>query len=114
MNLESRLLRVASLSLRCPSVGFDLFKRIVAVSSLVAETNTDKMIEDAIEEERSDEPPIEIIDADEDGSETPPEEDEDVEGFVGMPMGALPYKERRKGPRPQDVKPGRPDWWSSR
>ena len=115
MNLESKLLHIASLSLRRACPNLSLFKRLVAVSTLVGETNTDKLIEDAIEHERADEPPIEVIDADDDGEAAMEDaEDEDTEAFSGFPMGALPYKERKQGPRPQDVKPGRPDWWAAR
>ena len=116
MSLEARILRIASAVLRRPAAGPELFKRLVALSQRVAEdkkteTDTDKQIEEAIEEERSDEPPIETIDVSYD--EKDEEEPEDTEGGY-FPAGALPQKERRKGPRPQDVKPGRPDWWNPR
>lgn len=118
MTLELRLLKIASTLLRRSEPDTNLFKKIVAASLLVSETNTDKLIEDAVLDEREDEPPIEIIDADDNGetvmSDAEDAEDEDVEGFTGFPMGALPQKERRQGPRPQDVKPGRPDWWATR
>lgn len=119
--LSKKIFRAASLVLDRGEV--DLFKRLSAVGDHVARsdrTNTDSQLNNAIEDERSDEPPIEIVDADGDGKKEPPEEDqeeaeaEDVEGFTGFPMGALPQKERQKGPHPKDVSLGKPDWWNPR
>lgn len=115
MTLNIRLLKIASTLLRRSEPNTLLFKKIVAAATLLGETNTDKQIEDAVLDEREDEPPIEVIDADDDGETNMSDsEDDDIEGFTGFPMGALPQKERRQGPRPQDVKPGRPDWWAKR
>jgi hypothetical protein len=82
--------------------------------------NTDSQLNEAIEDERSDEPPIEVVDADGDGKKEVSDadldevEDDDTEAFTGFPMGALPQKERLKGPHPKDVSLGKPDWWNPR
>lgn len=44
---------------------------------------------------------------------------DEIEGEIGFitnyfPAGGLPHKERRKGPRSEDVHPGKAEWWSSR
>lgn len=97
-----------------------LFKRLTLLSEHIARsdrTDTDLLLDEGLQEERSDEPPAEVVDADEDGEESLPEseeDDEDVEAFSGFPMGALPQKERRQGPHPKDVSVGKPDWWNPR
>lgn len=118
--LSIKLSKIASLSLRRGQPS--LFKRLTSLSMLLARSDrkdTDKLLSDSLLEERKDEPPIEVVDADNDGELEPPTsstedeaDDDDVEAY--FPMGALPYKERRKGPHPKDVKPGKPDWWNPR
>lgn len=116
-----KLLHVASAALDRGHPG--LFKRLSYVAEHLARsdrTDTDELLDDALQDERADEPPVEVVDSDEDGLEEPPEDDldneddTDVEAFAGFPMGALPQKERRKGPHPKDVSVGKPDWWNPR
>ena len=43
---------------------------------------------------------------------------DEVEGEIGFitnyfPAGGLPHKERRHGPRLEDVQPGKAEWWKS-
>lgn len=112
--LAAKLFRIASVALDRGQPS--LFKRIVFLGEHIARsdrTDTDGLLDNAIQDERADEPPIEIVDADDDG-ERDLSEDDDVEAFSGFPMGALPQKERRKGPHPKDVSIGKPDWWNPR
>lgn len=96
-----------------------LFKRLLSLGDRLARsdrTNTDVLLDKAIQEERKDEPPSEIIDGDGDGELVPPEsdseecaeesdeseaEDDDTEAF--FPMGALGQNQRLQGPDPKDV-----------
>lgn len=121
--LSEKLFRAASAALDRGQPG--LFKRLSFVAEHIARsdrTNTDALLDDALQNERADEPPVEVVDSDDDGEKEPPgddedldkEEDEDTEAFAGFPMGALPQKERRKGPHPKDVSVGKPDWWNPR
>jgi hypothetical protein len=119
--LVDKLFRVASVALDRGQPS--LFKRLAQVGEHIARsdrTDTDGLLDEALQDERADEPPVEVVDADDDGKTEPPgddedrDEDEDVEGFAGFPMGALPQKERRKGPHPKDVGVARPDWWNPR
>jgi len=116
---SEKLFRIASVVLHRGHP--TLFKRLVHLAEHVARsdrTDTDGLLDNALQEEREDEPPIEVVDSDGDGEleapESDDEEDEDVEAFAGFPMGALPQKERRKGPHPKDVSVGKPDWWNPR
>jgi len=122
-----KLLRVAALVLDRGHP--TLFKRLSLLGEHIARsdrTDTDELLDEGLQDERSDEPPTEVVDGDGDGDEDAPdsddeddedhdeEEDDDVEGFSGFPMGALPQKERRQGPHPKDVSVGKPDWWNPR
>lgn len=116
-NVLSRKLEIAarhSLDRGHPS----LFKRIASLSNLLLarsdRTDTDKMLEESLSKERSDEDFDEDDDDfdEDDDFDDSESDDTDVEAY--FPMSALPQKERRKGPHPKDVKPGRPDWWNPR
>lgn len=76
-------------------------------------TDTDQLLDQSLQEERKDEPPIEVVDVDseDEGEDSSSEEEpKDKEGF--FPVSALPIKERRKGPNPKDVGVAKPDWWN--
>ena len=38
-------------------------------------------------------------------------ESQGTESDALFPSGALPHKERREGPHPKDVTPGKAEWW---
>lgn len=91
---------------------FSVFKRLERLAATLAETDTDKQLDSGLSSELSegDEP----HDAPEDGEIADSDDDDDDKeaGFEGFPAGALPYRERKRGPHPKDVKPGKPDWWN--
>ncbi|RLB61642.1 MAG: hypothetical protein DRH08_13610 [Deltaproteobacteria bacterium] len=105
MKVSEKLADIAALSLEagCPVI----FKRLIRASIMMADHDTDGELSRGIDEAEDREEDEEIGPDSEDN-----DEDEDVEGFAGFPMGALPYKERRRGPHHKDVGVGKPDWWN--
>lgn len=108
--LAQRLRAIASSAF---DVGaFSAFKRLERLAVVMAETDTDKQLDSGLSSELSkgDEP----HDAPEDGevADSADDDDDTEAGFEGFPAGALPYKERKRGPHTKDVKPGKPDWWN--
>ena len=106
MNVSERLKDIAALALEAGQPR--LFKRLIHASVFAAEHDTDKELADALEQEEDavdDEVVDEVVDDE-------VVDDEDVEAFAGFPSGALPHKERRRGPHPKDVGVAKPDWWN--
>ena len=100
MKVSERLSDVAALVLEQGQPA--LFKRLIRASIFVGKHDSDRELAEGLEEHEEEPIPEEEID------------DEDVEGFAGFPAGALPYKERRRGPHPKDVGIAKPDWWNPR
>jgi hypothetical protein len=111
VDLARRLIRAAAFQLKAGNAAASARLFSIGREMLAADkTDTAKILEDGLDREKS--PDIEDEDDDEDDDE-PDDEDDDVEGsFHGMPVGALPVKERRKGPRKQDIGIAKPDWWN--
>ena len=82
----------------------------VKVLKMAAKFDTDsQLIEGIEEEEESGDFPLsdEEVEETEDAGEDP---GEDTEG--NFPLGALPHKERKRGPHPKDVGIAKEDWWN--
>lgn len=104
MNVVTRLSAVAAQALKRGQPS--LFKRLIRASAVLAKHDTDEELADGIEEDHGG---VHVEDSPEE------DEDEDTEAlFRGFPAGALPIKERRRGPHPKDVAVGKPDWWNPR
>lgn len=106
MDVSEKLADVAALALEAGQPA--LFKRLIHASVLLAKHDTNEELQEGIQEDR--EKNDDLYEPDEDEDEE--DEDEDFEAFVGLPVGALPYKERRRGPHPKDVGVAKPDWWN--
>lgn len=104
MNISEKLADVAALVLEAGQP--TLFKRLIHASVALAKAkhDTDEELREGIEEDSEEHEELYVDDFE--------DEDEDVEGFVGLPVGALPHKERRRGPHPKDVGLAKPDWWN--
>jgi hypothetical protein len=109
--LARRLIRAAAFQLKAGNAPasarlFSLGKELLAADK----TDTAKLLEDGLDKEKSQD---DADDGDDEDDDDVGEDDDDVEGaFHGMPVGALPVKERRKGPRKQDIGIAKPDWWN--
>lgn len=109
MKISDRLDDIAALVLEQGQP--ELFKRLIRASVIVSKHNSDRELADGIEHDHSEDELTEVEDSEEvDDDEA---DDDDVEGaFLGFPAGALPHKERRRGPHEKDVGVGKPDWWN--
>tara|TARA_Y100000815_G_C12971657_1_gene360654 strand:- start:33 stop:383 length:351 start_codon:yes stop_codon:yes gene_type:complete len=91
-------------------------RRLFRASVLLAATDTIKLIDDGLEEDiESGNYPFdeeESSSEDDDQEVEEAEDDDSSASFTGFPVGALPHKERRKGPHPKDVGVAKPDWWN--
>lgn len=86
-----------------------IFKRLLRASIVLGKHDTNKELAEGIDRVRD-----EDFEPDDDAVEDDLlEEDEAEDKEAYFPMGALPVKERRRGPHPKDVGVARPDWWNS-
>lgn len=107
MNTSEKLADVAALVLEAGQPV--LFKRLIHASVALAKHDTDEELREGIEEDAEENEELYTSDDLEDEDE---DDDKDVVGFVGLPVGALPHKERRRGPHPKDIGVAKPDWWN--
>lgn len=115
VGLARRLIRAAACQLKLGNAAasrclFGIGRELLAADK----TDTAKILEDGLDKEKTVVLDDDHEDHDDDLSDDDvSDDDDDVEGsFRGMPVGALPVKERRKGPRKQDIGIAKPDWWN--
>lgn len=104
MNTSDRLADIAAMVLEAGQPA--LFKRLIHASVVLSKHDTNKELDDGIQDDREDNDELYADDAED------VDDDEDTEAFVGLPVGAIGHKERRRGPHPKDVGIAKPDWWN--